>query len=96
VSFVVDGKRVRWELAVDEEWVDPTVFSRFAALLEQRAGSGAGGGGGGGGGAKGASAGAVRYAVAPTGGRDAVVLGLTAEEFDRLARATGLDVRWLE
>jgi hypothetical protein len=36
LSFTLDGQRIEWECAVDDDWVDATVLSRFAALLAQR------------------------------------------------------------
>lgn len=35
LSFRIDGKEVRWDLAVEDDWVDPNVFSRFELLLAQ-------------------------------------------------------------
>lgn len=36
LSFRLDGKVERWDAAVNDDWVDPAVLSRFAALLASR------------------------------------------------------------
>jgi hypothetical protein len=36
LSFVLDGSEHRWTCEVQDDWVDPTVLSRFAALLARR------------------------------------------------------------
>jgi len=36
LEFELDGERQRWQLEVDDDWVDPAFFSRFAALLKAR------------------------------------------------------------
>jgi len=36
VSFRIDGKTVKWEAEVDNDWVDATILSRFAELLRSR------------------------------------------------------------
>lgn len=36
LSFVLDGKEYKWELKVDDDWVDTDVFSKFAGLLRER------------------------------------------------------------
>jgi hypothetical protein len=35
VSFVANGQPVRWDLKVDNDWVDPGFFSRMAALTTE-------------------------------------------------------------
>jgi hypothetical protein len=35
VSFTLGGKRYDWDLAVDDDWVDPSLFSRVVELTEQ-------------------------------------------------------------
>jgi hypothetical protein len=35
LSFRIGDQLIRWELAIDDDWVDPAVFDRFAALLAQ-------------------------------------------------------------
>jgi hypothetical protein len=37
IAFTLDGERHQWTCAVEDDWVDPTVLSRFAALLASRA-----------------------------------------------------------
>ncbi len=36
LSFVLDGKEYKWELKVDDDWVDADVFSKFARLMKER------------------------------------------------------------
>jgi len=36
LSFRLDGRPIKWDLRLDDDWVDPTVFSRFASLLAAR------------------------------------------------------------
>lgn len=36
LSFKLDGRTEKWTAAVNDDWVDPTILSRFAALLESR------------------------------------------------------------
>lgn len=36
LSFKLDGSEHRWTCEVENDWVDPTVMSRFGTLLEQR------------------------------------------------------------
>ena len=36
LEFELDGQRVHWDAAVQDDWVDPAMLSRFAALLEER------------------------------------------------------------
>ena len=36
VGFRLEGRPYRWEAEVKDDWVDPTILSRFAALLAQR------------------------------------------------------------
>jgi len=36
LSFVLDGAEQRWTCELQDDWVDPTVLSRFAELLTQR------------------------------------------------------------
>jgi hypothetical protein len=36
VGFRLDDQPYRWEAQVKDDWVDPTILSRFAALLAQR------------------------------------------------------------
>ncbi len=35
LAFKLDGAAHRWSCEVDNDWVDPKVMSRFAALLER-------------------------------------------------------------
>ena len=36
LEFTLDGDQHRWEVAVEDDWVDPAVFDRFFQLLETR------------------------------------------------------------
>jgi hypothetical protein len=36
LSFQLDGKEIRWEAEVQDDWVDPTILSRFVELLKSR------------------------------------------------------------
>ncbi|MBL8206409.1 MAG: hypothetical protein JNM09_19380 [Blastocatellia bacterium] len=36
LSFTLDGQEIKWDAVVDNDWVDPEIFSRFADLLAQR------------------------------------------------------------
>jgi hypothetical protein len=36
LEFELDGQRVHWEPEVQDDWVDPTILSRFAELLTSR------------------------------------------------------------
>jgi len=36
LAFKLDGQTEKWTPAIDNDWVDSTVLSRFAALLESR------------------------------------------------------------
>src|SRR5262249_45134215 len=36
LSFNLDGSMVRWEAAVNHDWADPTILSRFAELIQKR------------------------------------------------------------
>ncbi|HEY8602318.1 MAG TPA: hypothetical protein VIL85_28100 [Thermomicrobiales bacterium] len=36
VSFRLDGREYRWDAAVEDDWVDPTILSKFAELLATR------------------------------------------------------------
>lgn len=36
LSFRIDGRVERWEATVDDDWIDQTILSRFAALLASR------------------------------------------------------------
>ncbi len=37
LSFVLDGQLQKWIAKVNDDWVDPSILSRFAKLLESRA-----------------------------------------------------------
>lgn len=37
VEFVLDGKAVRWDLEVSDDWVDPGLYSRLQELVSSRA-----------------------------------------------------------
>lgn len=36
VEFVLDGNRVHWDLEVNDDWVDPELYSRLQQLAVQR------------------------------------------------------------
>jgi len=36
LSFKLKGRAFKWDAAVDNDWVDPTILSRFAQLLAQQ------------------------------------------------------------
>jgi hypothetical protein len=36
VEFVLDGQTVRWNVKVNDDWVDSGIMSRFAELLKER------------------------------------------------------------
>lgn len=36
LAFDLDGETIRWELELDNDWVDASVFTEFAELLERR------------------------------------------------------------
>jgi hypothetical protein len=36
LSFDLDGRRVRWDLQVQNDWVDSNVFTQFVKLLDRR------------------------------------------------------------
>lgn len=36
LAFKLDDERIRWELEVDNDWVDPRVFTKFAELMQTR------------------------------------------------------------
>jgi hypothetical protein len=36
LEFELDGQKVRWDAEVQDDWVDATILSRFAALLAGR------------------------------------------------------------
>jgi hypothetical protein len=36
LEFELEGERFHWEMEVSDDWVDPTLFTRFAHLMEQR------------------------------------------------------------
>jgi hypothetical protein len=36
LSFELDGKKIRWEAKVDNDWADPAIFSKFVELLRSR------------------------------------------------------------
>lgn len=36
VAFQLDARSYRWEAKVEDDWVDPSILSRFADLLAQR------------------------------------------------------------
>ena len=36
LSFTLDGDAYTWKLEVEDDWVDPNVFTRFVELLEER------------------------------------------------------------
>jgi len=36
LSFKLDGKKIKWIAAVEDDWVDPKIFSQFAELLIKR------------------------------------------------------------
>jgi hypothetical protein len=36
IEFTLDGKEYRWECAVEDDWVDATVLSKFASLLNEQ------------------------------------------------------------
>lgn len=38
LSFSVDGRPHRWTFVVEDDWLDPSILSRFAALLRSREG----------------------------------------------------------
>ena len=37
VEFVLDGKEVHWDLKVNDDWVDPELYSRLQELVIPRA-----------------------------------------------------------
>jgi hypothetical protein len=36
LEFTLDGEQHRWEAKVEDDWIDPNIFLRFAKLLGQR------------------------------------------------------------
>jgi hypothetical protein len=36
LSFTLNGRTIKWDAAVDNDWVDPMILSRFAELLAQQ------------------------------------------------------------
>jgi hypothetical protein len=36
LAFELDGKAIRWDAEVDDDWADPMIFTRFAELLALR------------------------------------------------------------
>src|SRR5262249_61658822 len=36
LSFKLNGRAFKWDAAVDDDWVDPTILSRFVQLLAQQ------------------------------------------------------------
>ena len=36
LSFTLDGRHHRWQARVEDDWVDPSILSKFAALLASR------------------------------------------------------------
>jgi hypothetical protein len=36
LEFELDGRKIHWDIEVEDDWIDPTVLSRFAALLAAR------------------------------------------------------------
>jgi len=36
LQFVLDGKTTKWDAEVNDDWLDPTILSRFAELLAAR------------------------------------------------------------
>jgi hypothetical protein len=36
IEFTIDGKREHWDLTVDNDWMDPALYTRFQRLLSSR------------------------------------------------------------
>jgi hypothetical protein len=36
LEFELDGKKLHWDAAVQDDWIDPTILSRFVVLLGDR------------------------------------------------------------
>lgn len=36
LEFELDGERIHWDMKMDNDWVDVTIFGRFVALMSKR------------------------------------------------------------
>ena len=36
LGFTLQGREFRWPAKIEERWIDPTILSRFVALLDQQ------------------------------------------------------------
>lgn len=77
VSFSFKGKQYKWNLKVEDDWVDEQIFSKIVALLRQSNVVG-------------------RYTYFDTGGQNAVIGFETPVDLEKLKKATGLKIEWLD
>jgi hypothetical protein len=90
LSFELDGKAYKWTAAVENDWVDPMIISRFAKLLAERK-------------AQnrflarfiGARRDIKRFTYLDLKGQDCLFGCSTEKELTDLRSATGLDFMWL-
>lgn len=80
LSFNLDGAPHQWDARVDDDWVDPKVFSKFAALLGQRDGS---------------RRYCYLNGPPQTQGQDCLIACLTEAQARKVVESTGLEVEWM-
>jgi hypothetical protein len=83
LSFKIDGREIKWEAAVDDDWVDTEIISKFADLLAGR-GTGIL-----------QRWSRRRFTYIDMGGQDCLIGCSTMKHFKNLRSTTGLNVEWL-
>lgn len=76
VSFTTNGDNYKWDMKVEDDWVDTDLFSKVVELTKKYQTKG-------------------KYTYYDTGGQDAVIGYETPETLEKIVRATGLKIEWL-